>query len=87
MKAETFTNPVMGIEHGEWTWCFHCERAYPTRHWIENGWICPGPGCSAGPVEAHRWAPDDWPRKLRPEYPAVPVAGERYPRWQSSIAG
>jgi hypothetical protein len=81
---EHYKNYRTGELHGEWTWCFQCERVYRTRLWAARHWLCPG--CDAGATDAHNWAADTWPRNLNPDYPALPVEGAYYPRHRDSTA-
>ena len=86
MGTHSYRNPLIAVEYDEWTWCLRCERVYRTELWEANHWLCPSESCSAQPYDAHRWAPDDWPRTLHPDYPPVPIEGRRYPRRLSIAA-
>ncbi len=68
--------------HGEFTWCLHCERVFKTEKWIVNDEWCPNPaGCDGGGfgVDGFSWDREEWPRNTNPDYPDIPVEGERYP--------
>jgi len=79
-KNRTFQHPFDGVDYGEFTWCFHCERAHRTELWVENNWMCPGEKCHGSAIDAHAW--DDkggFPRCGHPEYPDIPEEGKYYP--------
>ena len=69
-----------------WVWCHLCARAYPLGEVLayrepSGEWSlrCGVAGCAGSPLHWHRWAPDDYPRREHPEYPAVPAAFGCYP--------
>lgn len=61
----------------EYTWCLHCEQAFPSRS--ARGTVPECPICGADWRDLHVWGPTDWPRDVNPDYPEVPQAGTVYP--------
>jgi len=56
-------------------WCLHCERAF---HLESLNWKSK---CAYKDCGAWRWDLWEWKeiRKLIPDYPEVPIEGEKYP--------
>lgn len=72
----------------EWVWCARCERVYPLDKFIhyipdsrQNYVECPNPECDRSrPVQVSPWSPYTVPRYRHPDYPDIPIEGERYAR-------
>jgi hypothetical protein len=79
MFKQTYVHPVSQRRYGEWAWCVRCEHAYHTAQWFANHWFCPHPGCDGTARDSSRWGhKHERPFALNPQYPAVPVEGQRY---------
>lgn len=55
-------------------WCLHCARTYQGDE--DDFWECAYPDCDGHIGDIREW---DSIRELNPEYPEIPVPGERYP--------
>lgn len=76
MPKERYENPFLACQHGEYTWCLHCEHAFHSSEWVKNNWECPNKECNGSPLDAQDW---DCIICYRPEYPEKPEMGKCYP--------
>jgi len=78
---EPFEDGTTGYEPGNWFWCMHCERAYPSGSFKRNNQdgllYCPYPDCSGDIVlDARGW---DLLLDSHEDYPVIPERGTVYP--------
>lgn len=78
---EPHEDGTTGYEPGNWFWCMHCERAYPSGSFKREGkhglLLCPYPDCSGDLLlDAKGW---NMLLDCHPEYPVIPVRGAVYP--------
>ena len=78
---EPHEDGTTGYEPGNWFWCMHCERAYPSGSFKrdkKNGLLlCPYPDCSGDIVfDARGW---DMLLECNSENPVIPERGTVYP--------
>jgi hypothetical protein len=78
-EFERRMQPPLGETEAPWYWCLHCERTWPADEVEREDWCCPSPDCDGHPWDISPWVVELGPRRQHPEYPAVPVRGERYP--------